>query len=270
MPDDLVPKCYWDAIWTGGTVPRSIDPSDRSLRNHLNRQVDELFQETLRGTETRDARALEIGCARSRWLPYFSHRFGFKVSGLDYSPEGCEKARAVAEKAGVDAEIICGDLFSPPEEMLSGFGLVYSFGVVEHFEDTAAVLGKFKQFLRPGGIVVTVIPNLNGAVGSVMRALNRQVFEQHVPLDRNELASAHDNAGLDVMFSEWFAASNFAVLNLNGLPIGTPEWWVKRIVMGALIASTVGVWALEEAGLTIRPSRRWSPYVVCAARRPLV
>jgi cyclopropane fatty-acyl-phospholipid synthase-like methyltransferase len=37
------------------------------------------------------SRLLEIGCARSAWLPYFAQEFGIDVSGLDYSSKAALK-----------------------------------------------------------------------------------------------------------------------------------------------------------------------------------
>lgn len=55
--------------------------------------------------------------------------------------------------------------FSPPASMLGKFDVVVTFGVVEHFIDTRACLDAMSQFLKPGGLLVTSIPNLAGWIG---------------------------------------------------------------------------------------------------------
>lgn len=52
---------------------------------------------------------LEIGCARSRWLPYFAKEFGFEVSGIDYSEVGSQQATQILFNEGVQGNIVFAD-----------------------------------------------------------------------------------------------------------------------------------------------------------------
>ena len=116
------------------TLPAPVDPRDKTLSNYVARKFHELFTRVLpRG---HNVRLLEVGCARSRWLPYFAAEHGYEVTGLDYSTMGCEQARQILAAAGVEGRIVEGDLFSPPEDLLEAFDVVISFGLVEHFDDT--------------------------------------------------------------------------------------------------------------------------------------
>ena len=91
--------------------------------------------------------------------------FDCSVTGLDYSEIGCEEARLILENNNVEGEIVCCDFFSPPESMLNRYDVVISFGVLEHFENTSDCTKAFSRFLRPGGLLLTVIPNMNGIPG---------------------------------------------------------------------------------------------------------
>lgn len=268
--DDLVSKSYWDSVVQEQGVPDPIDPADRRLRNHLNREFDQMFRAVFATERVTPKRVLEVGCARSRWLPYFATQFGSAVSGLDYSQPGCSQARAVLQKADVPGEIVCGDLFSPPPDMLGSFDLVVSFGVVEHFTDTVAVVKRLAGFAKPGGLVITVIPNLTGLVGAAMREINRTVYEHHVLMDPHMLRATHEGAGLEVTAARYFAVSNFRVVNLNGLRRGTVSWVIKRAFSAMAIGLTGVIWTLEEAGARLPTTQRVSPYVLCVARKPPV
>lgn len=270
MQQNLLPQTYWDSLWTPGLVPDPIDPADPALRNHVYRDFDTLFVEMFDNISSNAGRLLEIGCGRSRWLPYFAKRFGCKVAGLDYSPDGCERAREILAKAGVSADVVCGDLFASPPAMPAQFDVVVSFGVVEHFADTPAALSAMSRFATPGGLMLTVIPNMVGMTGVATRVLNRPLFEQHVPLDVAQFEEAHRRAGLEPIAVRWLVANNFRVVNLNGLRPHTPSWHVKRAILGVLTVITAGIWLAERhVGLKMRRGRRWSPYLVCIARRPL-
>ena len=151
---------YWDALWEDERLPAPVDPRDKALSNYVFRKYHELFTRVLpRGHKVR---LLEVGCARSRWLPYFAAEHGYEVTGLDYSTTGCEQARQILAAAGVEGRIVEGDLFSPPEDLLEAFDVVVSFGLVEHFDDTTAATEALGRFLVPGGTLVTVIPNHRG------------------------------------------------------------------------------------------------------------
>ena len=167
------------------------------------------------GIETAGAHLLELGCARSVWLPYFHRQFGFRIVGLDYTEIGCAQARAVLATSAVSGEIVHADLFTPPTAMLNKFDVVVSFGLVEHFSDTAAVLSACARFLKPGGVMITTIPNFSGWLGAMQRRFDRAVYDIHVPLDREQFAQAHKAAGLDLIACDYFIFVNWQVINVQ-------------------------------------------------------
>src|SRR2546426_10662461 len=63
--------------------------------------------------------------------------------------------------------------------------------------------------------IITVIPNLAGVLGSLQKALDRSVYDVHVPLDRLRVAGAHREAGLEVIRCDYFLFANFCVLNVE-------------------------------------------------------
>ncbi len=80
---DKAGKAYWSSTWEKSALPPAIDPYDRVRGNFVVRHFHSLFSELFSESDTRGASLLEIGCARSVWLPYFAKQFGFKVSGID-------------------------------------------------------------------------------------------------------------------------------------------------------------------------------------------
>ena len=73
-------------------------------------------------------------------------------------------------------------MFDPPDDMKGQYDLVMSFGVVEHFKDTTACLKACAAFVKPGGQMFTMIPNMTGLVGSLQKIIDRNVYDIHVPL----------------------------------------------------------------------------------------
>jgi hypothetical protein len=155
-------------------------------------------------------------------------------------------------------------MFDPPSDLLARFDVVLSMGLAEHFTDTAAAIRAFAALAKPGGIVITTIPNMTGIVGLGQRLLDSGVYEKHVPLDAAALKTAHEKCGLSILRSEYLLSANFAVINHPNL---RPAM-VRKMARGLLVAGTGGVWALERMGVPIPRGQFLSPYVACVARKP--
>jgi SAM-dependent methyltransferase len=166
---------------------------------------------------------VEAGCARSGVLPLLATRLGLKVSGVDYSPAGCEQARRLLQSASVDGEIHCCDIFALPPALHQRFDGVISLGLIEHFTNTSSVLQALAALLRPGGIMISIVPNMCGSIGWIQRLVDRSVFDIHVALDRESLCGAHIEAGLVVTSSDYLLSTSFGVVNAgSGVGLGLP------------------------------------------------
>ncbi len=265
---DKAGRAYWDTLWNESGSREQIDPNARRIDNYPNRRFNDFFSAVFGGTSTGTRRLLEVGCARSAWLPYFADAFGFTVHGIDYSELGCRQATEMLAYSGVSGEITCADFFSPPTVMLSTFDVVISFGVAEHFTDTKHCIAAFSRFLKPGGILITVIPNIIGLVGLCQKILNRQVYLIHVPLDRESLAEAHQLSGLKVDGCRYFLSTGFGVCNLNGVSRGSMASLIKTKAHLWLTRFSKVVWLIEQHLGPLPASRLWSPYIVCTALKP--
>jgi cyclopropane fatty-acyl-phospholipid synthase-like methyltransferase len=256
---------YWDSLWEKREIPQAVDPSKRGLGNHIARQYHAFFEPLLCGRCGQSI--LEIGCAGSPWLPYFARQFDLKVTGLDRSVLGCKQAKEVLSRSGVKGQIVNADLFSPPDEILEAFDIVISFGVVEHFMETEKCVYACSRFLRPGGLMITVIPNLAGWMGRMQKHLDRKIYDIHVPLDRKDLRMAHEMAGLDVSSCNYFLLLSFGVLNFTKFSKERPHLWPLAWRIRAILDRIA--WLSESWLPYLCHSNRWtSPYIVCVAEKP--
>ncbi len=261
---DRAGEDYWSRLWSRSDLPRAVDPRDRNVRNRVRRQFDAFFRAHFVTPADAGKRLLEVGCARSPWLGYFAREHSLRVTGLDYSALGCDQARALLARDGVDGEIVHGDLFDPPDACLGQFDFVMSIGVVEHFEDTAGCLRALGRFLQPGGRIYTVIPNFAGSMGALQRRLDRRFFDMHVPLNEPALRRAHEAAGFRVLHGGYFLASNFGVLNHSTIPPGTAGARVRATVRAACVGVSAAVWLVEDlTGVDWPATSRFAPYVHC-------
>jgi len=263
---DRAGKDYWHASWSREALPPRIEPEATNLsacvERDIVRAIDAAVSDVPRG-----ARFLEVGSGHSAWLPLAARRWGLRVTGVDYAPLGVETSRAMLAREGVDGDVVLADMFQPPDELIGAFDVVFSNGVVEHFDDTAHAVSALRRFARPGGVVVTLIPNVTGAVGFATKVLARKVYDAHVPLTREALGSAHERAGLRVERCDYLLSTNFGVVNL-GDRRALPFELVRRGVMRALVDASRLTWLLESRLGPAPATKLFSPLVLCVARRP--
>jgi len=266
MNQDKAGKSYWDATWENTAVLSAVDPRLPGLNNRINRQFHEYFRKAFSGMKTKGKKLLEIGCARSQWLPYFAKEFGFIVSGVDYSEIGCVKAREILSHAGVSGEVVNVDFFNPPGHMLHAYDVVVSFGVVEHFENTFECINACAKYLDRGGLMITVIPNLVGLMGLLQKKLNKPIYDKHEPLDINMLKEAHHRAGLTALMCDYFLSTNFGVLNMDGLNKMQTATRIKMFFCRSLSLASMMVWQIEEVIGSMPSSKVMSPYMICRGK----
>jgi 2-polyprenyl-3-methyl-5-hydroxy-6-metoxy-1,4-benzoquinol methylase len=262
---DKAGRGHWNSVWTTSKQPRSVDLTETGVRNHFRLALHKLFCDVFGGLPTPQLQLLEIGCGNSIWLPYFARQFQFKVSGLDYSEEGCRTARERLDRSGVPGTIHCMDVFARPADLRHQYDVVVSFGVVEHFQDVSVCLAAFGHYVKPGGLILTLVPNLAGIIGDLVKVINPSVYAIHVPLDVEGLRVAHERAGFTVQRSEYFFGLNLGVINLVGAPADRLAP-LRRVTVALCKGLTAAVWKYEQRIRPLPPSRYFSPYIVCIAR----
>jgi 2-polyprenyl-3-methyl-5-hydroxy-6-metoxy-1,4-benzoquinol methylase len=263
---DKAGKKYWDNSWASVQLPAPVEPHNTKLRNYVIQRFHRFFCDVFSGIDTNNKSLLEVGCARSVWLPYFAKEFGFKVTGIDYSEIGCEQETKLLLAEGINGRIVCSDFFVPPEDMIEKFDVVISFGVMEHFENTSVCALALSEFLKPQGRLITIIPNMCGLVGYLQRLFNKRVYDIHVPLSDEDLSLAHEKAGLKVIFSKYFIPLNFGVVNLENLP-NKVFYYLYKILLGILNRIAMFFWLLERKNLILPENEKLSPYIVCVSQK---
>ena len=262
---DRAGKAYWDSVWSDADLPPPLQVATPDKTNYKERRFHE---ELVRVFATHPVRSvIEIGCAKSRWLPHLAKHFGVTVTGLDYSEAGCAKARRLLEREGVDGEIVCSDLYSPPVRLVERFDALVSFGVAEHFDDTGACITAFARYLRPGGVMFTSVPNLRGMNGEIQKVIDREIYDKHLPISREELRAAHERAGLVVEDCGYFVALNPGILTL-GTKDSVVAHAAKRVFLAGIGRVAHLVWRLEAAVAPLPPIQLFAGFVNCVARKP--
>lgn len=167
---------YWDTIYgKNSSIHKKAGESPSRLKRflkHLTRDYANgfLLHETLLAhfvPKGGDIKTLEIGCAPGGNLLYFRNNFGHQIWGVEYAPNGATATRQRFAAEGVDpSHVIEADLFDEEFQRAheGGYDLVYSEGLIEHFDDPAQVVRDHLRLLKNGGYLYILIPNLAGAV----------------------------------------------------------------------------------------------------------
>jgi 2-polyprenyl-3-methyl-5-hydroxy-6-metoxy-1,4-benzoquinol methylase len=136
------------------------------------------FERLLRQEVSPGARVLEIGFAPGKQLAWLAKTLGARVAGVDFAANGVETARKLFHALAIDGDLRCEDAFhttQPP----GSFDVVYSIGVIEHFDDPRPLVRIHASLLAPGGRALIAIPNYRGVYGLVQRHFDQENLAIH-------------------------------------------------------------------------------------------
>jgi SAM-dependent methyltransferase len=247
---DIAKLSHWESVWRSTKTVHAF-----SSYNYYDFRLANLFQ-SLAGP---GSRVLDIGCGGSRWVSFFDRVLHCESWGIDYSPEGLRLAERHSAGRESEVHLIQGDFFDDSLLPIGYFDLLYSLGFVEHFRDISVVTRRIERLLRPGGRVMTLIPNFVSVYGSLQKTLNREVFEKHVVMDGPALDAHHIAAGLTPeMPATFWGCFAPGVINFGraGQFVLPPIKALQHLVC----------WTLYGLSCTFE-SRKTSPYVVGVYRK---
>ena len=261
MSKVLAPKSHWDEVWEKSDLPQVCAPEVKTLRNHGKNEFHRFFCKCLKDVK-RPASLVEFGCAQSSWLPYFHRYHGLAISGIDFSPMGCERMRLMLKRENIAGKIVDGDFFDPNRNGLEMHDIGFSYGVIEHFENPSVPLRAMAGYIKPGGMIISIVPNMYGIVGQLQKQLNRPIFDMHNRIDASDLTSFHLEAGLTPMSSTYLVSLSLAVVNPGEKP-SKPVIYAMQC--GRLI--TALSWLLDRSVRNCLPrTKLFSPYVAGHAK----
>jgi len=213
MNPELTNKSHWNNLYDNCTLKREVWlPSDYD--SYL---LDYVISKEIQ--QNKPLNILEIGCGNSTWLPYLARKFNLQIAGLDYSETGCELLRKNLMNEGIAGSVFCEDLFSADPDRVGRYDFVYSLGVVEHFSDIENVIKKMMQFVSPGGILFTEIPNFSGSIYSVISEIwNPELLRMHNKLSRTNIIHAYKSCGLTEVKGDYLGLFSLALESWEAYP----------------------------------------------------
>ncbi len=181
---------FWDGVWEeyGQLTPKSAEKNFRqntliSLLKTLNLPVK--------------ATILEVGIGPGVILFQMAQELQLEPWGLDISFPACRMAHRYAIANAIDAKIVVGDMFSPPWPT-HYFDVVLSQGVIEHFSQPIVALSACDRLVKPGGYLVTTVPNIAGFIGEWMKKNNADIYAKHTPISIKDLDKMYHQMNYEV------------------------------------------------------------------------
>jgi len=238
----LTEKIFWDKTW------KHTDLSDKAQ--------DIPFHDLFLKLLPIDRSYLEIGCTPGDAMVYFNRTFNYHVSGIDYSHLDLTEERLKSQ--GVKEFKLYNMDFTTkcPDEI---FGVVASFGFIEHFEDVEFILTRHVNMLEDSGYLIVCVPNLRWIQYFLHSIFDRKVFKGHnmkimKPRVLKEIAIKLGTS--EILYCDYYKTFDFW--------IDSPENSLSKKI--ACKCSSMVKKSLQVFSIDSIPNRFFSPFIVLVAR----
>lgn len=204
----------WDNYWTKD-LEKSLDFYDKII--NLWFEISKIFKKHINKYLVNNQKYsfIELGCGGGNFLPYFQKQYkNFEIFGIDNSPEGKRIALMRLKGKIPDSNIKLGDILKNPIKNIE-FDIVFSFGLIEHFDDPEIALKKHVELLKKDGLLLCFVPNLSGLQGKLLTS--KEWFHYEDKKEPNGYIFGMKNITPDLL-KKW--SKNLGLKNVEILPAG--------------------------------------------------
>lgn len=193
----LTDEAFWDAYWQRLSLPTAVD---ETTAGQYQREILRVFKRFV--PEGRGLRAVELGGAPGGYLAYVSRTFGHEAHAIDNSAVGCRKLAENFRLLQIPVSVYCRDVLEADLSDLPRYDLVYSLGLIEHFNDPIPMIRKHVELAKPGGLIVIGLPNFLGINRPLLQLTRPEAFNtlNLRTMDIRTWADFELRFGLEVVF----------------------------------------------------------------------
>jgi len=169
MGNELTDREFWKNYWESKTDLIVEIPKNHTFYQIINQITN---QQKIKS-------AIELGGFPGYYAVFLKKFYQVETTLLDYFvyPELTQKLVAKNNLAPDSINIIEADLFN--YQVAKKYDLVLSCGLIEHFEDTKAIIKSHLQFLNSGGKLLITLPNFTGVNGWVQQKFDNENYLKH-------------------------------------------------------------------------------------------
>jgi SAM-dependent methyltransferase len=217
----LTDERFWRSYWSSKRLIRTVDESER-------------FFSLLRDSIAAEHRSfVELGGFPGVYAILARKHLGLDATLVDLVVEHdlLERLLAVNGLAAEDVQAIQADLFAYVPDR--SYDVVFSNGLVEHFEDPERILSAHAELAAPGALVLVTLPNFRGVNGLVQLCFDRGNLRLHNlgVMRRSRLLRAAAACGLER--AEAFHYGGFEVWLERLEERAAPLRWLVRVANAA-------------------------------------
>ncbi|HUV30011.1 MAG TPA: methyltransferase domain-containing protein [Acidobacteriota bacterium] len=239
----LTDSRYWQSMQsaTDGKRPDQPPSGKRRIRDRLFPGIERGYAAHLafdvacaKYLPKGDLKLVEIGSAPGDKLLRLHRNFGHVPYGVEYTQIGADQNRALFEGNGISADnVIQSDFFDDAFQAAyrEHFDIVMSNGFIEHFDDTADVIAKHLDLLKPGGTLSIAVPNFRWFNYALIRFFAPHTLKAHnlAIMRKKKLLSYFRDGSVDVVVCKYIGTLNL------GLIYGPNKTPVKLLLMKLLL-----------------------------------
>jgi SAM-dependent methyltransferase len=169
MGNELTDREFWKNYWESKTDLIVEIPKNHTFYQIINQIT---YQQKIKS-------AIELGGFPGYYAVFLKKFYQIETTLLDYFvyPELTQKLVAKNNLAPDSINIIEADLFN--YQVAKKYDIVLSCGLIEHFEDTKAIIKSHLQFLNSGGKLLITLPNFTGVNGWVQQKFDNENYLKH-------------------------------------------------------------------------------------------
>jgi ubiquinone/menaquinone biosynthesis C-methylase UbiE len=150
-------------------------------------------------------------------------RMGARVTGVDFSDKAIEEARNLAQKAGLEAQFICCNVYDLPQYLDEQFDIVFtSYGTITWLPDLNEWAKVIAHFLKPNGkFVLAEFHPFIWAFDNDFEGIAYPYFNRGAFVAQQTGTYAAKNAAIKIEYVFWnhSVSETFNALVNNGLRI---------------------------------------------------
>ena len=177
--DHLINRASWDELAAVHGQDSYYDTESLVAGKSSFMEEEEAALQLAVGGDLTDKRVLHVQCHLGCDAITFARR-GAGVTGVDFSTVALNKARALAQRCGVEVEWVCADATELPDILDGRFDLAWAtIGVLCWISDIRAWMRSVARTLRGGGTLVLIDGHpLDEDEGDGLDASGRTTYEK--------------------------------------------------------------------------------------------